>query len=212
MTVNFEVKGNVARLLATENLIVEHKQVDTASFNVEARVLTLPMWEKASNSVYDLLVAHEVGHAIFTPNRDWFKEERYKDLSMDMVNVIEDARIEKLMKHKYAGLNRDFFMGYRELNSEDFFELRNIDTDKLKIIDRINLYFKVGTFIDLEFNDIESDLVTRISKANTFDEVLDLALELQNYAKDEKIDFEITKFDVTEGFMGLDLEDGESKR
>ena len=120
MTVNFEVKGNVARLLATENLIVEHKQVDTASFNVEARVLTLPMWEKASNSVYDLLVAHEVGHAIFTPNRDWFKEERYKDLSMDMVNVIEDARIEKLMKQKYAGLNRDFFMGYRELNSEDF--------------------------------------------------------------------------------------------
>jgi hypothetical protein len=197
MTVNFEVKGNVARLLATENLIVEHKQVDTASFNVDARVLTLPMWEKASNSVYDLLVAHEVGHAIFTPKRDWFKEERYKDLSMDMVNVIEDARIEKLMKQKYAGLNR-------ELNSEDFFELKNIDTDKLKILDRINLYFKVGTFIDLEFNDTESDLVTRISKANTFDEVLDLALELQNYAKDEKIDFEITKFDVTEGFMGLD--------
>ena len=212
MTVNFEVKGNVARLLATENLIVEHKQVDTASFNVDARVLTLPMWEKASNSVYDLLVAHEVGHAIFTPKRDWFKEERYKDLSMDMVNVIEDARIEKLMKQKYAGLNRDFFMGYRELNSEDFFELKNIDTDKLKILDRINLYFKVGTFIDLEFNDTESDLVTRISKANTFDEVLDLALELQNYAKDEKIDFEITKFDVTEGFMGLDSEDGESKK
>ena len=116
------------------------------------------------------------------------------------------------MKQKYAGLNRDFFMGYRELNSEDFFELRNIDTDKLKIIDRINLYFKVGTFIDLEFNDIESDLVTRISKANTVDEVLDLALELQNDAKDEKIDFELTKFDVTEGFMGLDSEDGESKK
>ena len=213
MTINFEVKGNVARLLATENLIVEHKQVDTASFNVDARVLTLPMWENSSNCVYDLLVAHEVGHAIFTPNRNWNEEEKYKNVSMDFINVIEDARIEKLMKKKYAGLNRDFYNGYRELNSEDFFELKDVDTDNLKIIDRINLYFKVGTFVDIEFNDTESDLVTRISKAETFDEVLDLALELQQYAREEKIKFELTELSLTEGgFMSLNVEDGENEQ
>jgi hypothetical protein len=59
MTVNFEVKGMLARLLATEDLIVEHKKVETACFNVHTRVLTLPMWQKASNGVYDMLVAHE---------------------------------------------------------------------------------------------------------------------------------------------------------
>ena len=213
MTVNFEVKGNVARLLATENLIVEHKQVDTASFNVDARVLTLPMWENSSNCVYDLLVAHEVGHAIFTPNRNWSEEEKYKNVSMDFINVIEDARIEKLMKKKYAGLNRDFFNGYRELNSEDFFELKDVDTDNLKIIDRINLYFKVGTFVDIEFNDTESDLVSRISKAETFDDVLDLSLELQQYAREEKIKFELTEVSLTEGgFMSLNVEDGENEK
>ena len=59
----FEIKETLAKLLATENLIVEHRKVSTAFFNVEKRVLTLPMWEKASPLVYDLLVGHEVGHA-----------------------------------------------------------------------------------------------------------------------------------------------------
>ena len=66
-----EIKGNLARLLATENLIVEHRQTPTASFDVDRRVLTLPMWDKASGIVYDMLVGHEVGHAIFTPKEDW---------------------------------------------------------------------------------------------------------------------------------------------
>ena len=43
MPVNIEIKGNLAKLLATENLIIEHKSVDTASFDIERRVLTLPV-------------------------------------------------------------------------------------------------------------------------------------------------------------------------
>ena len=46
--------------------------VETAMFNVHTRVLTLPMWKKASECVFDMLVAHEVGHALFTPDEwDW---------------------------------------------------------------------------------------------------------------------------------------------
>ena len=65
MAVSIEIKGNLARLLATENLIIEHKSVETASFDVVGRVLTLPQWERASETVYDMLVAHEVGHALY---------------------------------------------------------------------------------------------------------------------------------------------------
>ena len=72
MAVQHEIKSQLAKLLATEDLVVEHKQVETASFNVETRVLVLPLWEKASNSIYDMLVGHEVGHALFTPNDYWF--------------------------------------------------------------------------------------------------------------------------------------------
>ena len=64
MTVQHEIKSQLAKLLATEDLIVEHKQVETAKFNVGTRVLTLPLWEKASGTVYDMLVGHEVGHAL----------------------------------------------------------------------------------------------------------------------------------------------------
>ena len=99
---HFEVKDNLAKLLATENLIVEHKQVDTACFNVETRVLTLPMWQ-ASDNVYDMLVGHEVGHALYTPMEQW-KKDKYKNLPPDFVNVIEDARIEKLMTVSYTHL------------------------------------------------------------------------------------------------------------
>ena len=35
MTVNQEVKGTLAKLLATENLTVEHRKVTTASFDVK---------------------------------------------------------------------------------------------------------------------------------------------------------------------------------
>ncbi len=103
MPVSHEIKSQLAKLLATEDLVVEHKKVETACFNVHTRVLTLPMWEKASNTVYDLLVGHEVGHALYTPDEDWLKE--YK-IPPQFVNVVEDARIEKLMKRRYPGLAR----------------------------------------------------------------------------------------------------------
>ena len=92
-----QVKSNLAKLLATENLTVEHRKVSTASFNVETRVLYLPIWEEISNDVYDLLVGHEVGHAIYTPNWDFHNT----GVPQSFVNVVEDARIERKMKIKY---------------------------------------------------------------------------------------------------------------
>ena len=106
MTVNFEIKGMLARLLSTEDLIVENKKVETACFNVHTRVLTLPIWERASNAVYDLLLSHESAHAILTPDIDWTKD--YK-ISPQFVNICEDVRVEKLMKRCYAGLAKTFY-------------------------------------------------------------------------------------------------------
>ncbi len=47
MAVQQEIKSYLAKLLATEDIVVEHRQVSTAQFDVRSRVLTLPMWEKA---------------------------------------------------------------------------------------------------------------------------------------------------------------------
>ena len=104
MPVNYEIKSQLAKLLAQEDLVVEHRDVETAQFNIESRVLTLPNWKRASEKVYDLLVAHEVGHALYTPN-EWDWEGR---IPQQFVNVTEDARIEKLMKRRYPGLHKTF--------------------------------------------------------------------------------------------------------
>ena len=181
--VNYEVKGQLAKLLATEDLVIENRQVSTASFDVDKRVLTLPLWERASNVVYDLLVGHEVGHALYTPADNWKKD--YPDLPMSYVNILEDVRIEKLMKRKYAGLPKTFFIGYKELQGMDFFKLSDIDVNNMGIADRLNLYFKIGNFIDIDFNDQEKTFVSMIKSAESFDDVLEYSKVIWEYAKEE---------------------------
>ncbi len=184
MPVRHEIKSQLAKLLATEDLVVEHKKVSTACFNVHTRVLTLPLWEKASNIVYDLLVGHEVGHALFTPDEDW--TERAK-VPPQFVNVVEDARIEKLMKRKYAGLAKTFFNGYKELNEEDFFQIAEDDISTFNLADRANLYFKIGNYVYITIEDgVEQDIINLISASETFADVLVAAEELYKYCKKEK--------------------------
>ena len=188
MSVNLEVKGSLAKCLATENLIIEHKKVPTAMFDVDRRVLTLPTWDKASATVYDLLVGHEVGHALFTDNIDWTVD--YPEVPKDFVNVLEDVRVERLMKKKYPGLSRTFYNGYNELNSDDFFSTKEENLDELTFIDRINLYYKIGAFHNIAFSDEENEFLTRAIKTETFDEVLQLAREITEFVqyKRQKVD------------------------
>ena len=169
---NMEGKGNLARLLATENLIVEHRKVETAMFNVKDRVLTLPMWDVASPNVYDMLVGHEVGHALYTPDK-WGSDF---GVPQSYLNVCEDARIEKMMKRKFPGLARNFYTGYKELHDADFFEVGDRAMDSYQLIDRINLYFKIGVHAGEVFTwkPEEKVWVVKWKFAETFDDVVKL--------------------------------------
>ena len=173
-----EVKGTLAKLLATENLTVEHRRVSTAYFDVDKRVLCLPIWKTASNTVYDLLVGHEVGHALYTPNEDFTGAKK------SFINVLEDARIERMMKVTYPGLRKSFFEGYKELWDQDFFGVKDQDPQTLSLIDRINLYFKGNP--DIPFADEELVWVKRAEKTTTFQDVVDLAKELYDFCADKQ--------------------------
>ena len=208
--INYEVKGQLAKLLATEDLIIENRKVETAMFDVERRVLTLPMWEKASASVYDLLVGHEVGHALYTPADNWKKD--HPDLPMSYVNILEDVRIEKLMKRKYAGIVKTFFNGYKELSSQDFFELEENDVEEMGLPDRLNLNAKIGNFVDVPFSDNENYFINKANKTETFQEVLDLSIELFDYMKEQiKDSMASNGGELEEGWkVGNDFSMGES--
>ena len=182
--VNYEVKGQLAKLLATEDLIIENRNVSTASFDVERRVLTLPMWEKASTTVYDLLVGHEVGHALYTPAENWMLD--YPEVPQSFVNVFEDVRIEKLMKQKYPGLTKTFYTGYSQLADQDFFGLEGHDEEDINLADRINIHYKIGNFTDISFESDEQQFVDRAFKTKTFQDVLELANDLTIFLKEQQ--------------------------
>ncbi len=216
MPVRHEIKSQLAKLLATEDLIVENKKVETAQYNVHTRVLTLPNWDRASNNVYDSLVAHEVGHALFTPDREWWKEIK---INPSIVNIVEDARVEKLMKRKYAGIAKTFYNGYNELFDNDFFEIDGKDLTDFNLADRINLYFKVGPWLDLFFSTAEEEIVTLVKNAETFDETLSAAEALHNFCKwaeeqkkqqEDSPECEQDSPNGTEGSSDSDTDDGDS--
>jgi hypothetical protein len=181
MSVNYEIKSQLAKLLATEDLVVENKNVSTASFDVLNRVLTLPMWRRASDVVYDMLVGHEVGHALHTPSEDWDF-----NIPKQFLNVTEDVRVEKLMKRRYAGLNKTFYNGYKELAEEDFFCIEDEDISEMNLADRINLYYKIGNFIDVPFTEEELVVRQQVEEAETFIQAVDAARVLYSHCKESQ--------------------------
>ena len=180
--INHAITNQVAKLLATENLIVEHcPGIDTASFNVDTRVLSLPIWDNASKDIYDLLISHEVGHALFTPN-----DKVPDDVNHGILNVVEDVRIEKLMRKKYSGIPKVFFTGYQQFVEEDFFQIKNADINSFNLADRINLYFKIGRFVDVPFhNEREKKLLKLVDEVETFEDAIKVAKFLYEYCQEE---------------------------
>jgi hypothetical protein len=184
MTLNLEVKGNLAKLLATENIIVQHNNVKTASFDVKNRILTLPIFKEQSGDVYDMLIAHECSHALFTPYEEW---EGINDSELrSYVNVIEDTRIDKLIQAKYPGVVKNYMNGFDILEKKNFFGLYGKDINKdLMIIDKINIRSKSLNRVPFNFNDQDNEWLTKVDKVVTFKDVVDLAKEMLAWQKEQ---------------------------
>jgi len=177
----------LARLLANENLNIVRAPVSTASMDIRSRTLTLPQWKEMSDDVEEMLIGHEVGHALFTTD-DYIKEDGTRALHGYM-NVIEDVRIEKKIKNKYPGLRASFLRAYRELNERDFFEIKGKDMSKLLLIDRINLYYKCGFNCGVKFTTEEMEFVRAADRCDSIEDVYLLAKELLAFTMEERKKF-----------------------
>ena len=119
-----DIKDRLAKLLATENITVRHSaSASTASFDVKDRVLTLPVWKSLSQQgegtlsesdatdVYDLLVGHEVGHALYTPYKGW--EQAIKLDGLNKIFSISWKTLESrnLSRENIPGYARRFYLG-----------------------------------------------------------------------------------------------------
>lgn len=205
-----QTKSILAKLLATENIKVEFRKVETASFDVKTRTMTLPLWDDMSPELYDLLGGHEVGHALHTPAQGWHDalDEKVGKNFKTFLNVIEDARIERKIKEKFPGIRKSFFKGYGELLEKNFFGIRGVDVNGLLLIDRINLHYKIGSLAGVEFSTEEQAFIRRIDVAETWAEVVQIAKDLFAYCQQE---MEEMRQEQMERMMSMKMNDfGES--
>ena len=173
--------STLAKLLAEEDISVVHKKTPTAAFDVKRRELILPQWKEMPKTIQDLMTLHEVGHALWT-SLDMLDKMRERKIEKSFVNVIEDARIEKMVQSRYAGSRKIFRLGYAQLIAQNFFKTQGKDVNKLNLIDRINLYFKKTP--DIQFTPEEQVWVNRVAVCKTEDDVLNTAEELYKWMQE----------------------------
>ena len=168
----------LARLLAKENIKIQHGNYSTAFFDVKNRILGLPNWKDTSKEVYDLLCGHEVGHALYTPSNAFDTE---LPVRKDLLNVVEDVRIERMIQETYPGLIRCFQSAYSQLKDKNFFGVNGRDVNKLGFADRINLKAKLGNLIEVKFSSAEELIRQKIHAAQTWQEVIEATAALEKY-------------------------------
>lgn len=210
--VNKDVKTLLAKLLATEDITVVHKNMPTAYFDTKNRELGLPILKNMSGDIYDLMTLHEVGHALWTDPEDWHKivsADNDDDLPKSFINVTEDVRIERKIKDKYPGGRRAFRTGYEKLYRDDFFGTAKRDIQESNLADRINLHSKIGDITGLEFTEEEMEIYDLCNKAVTFDDAVEAARALYSYCKNSE-NSDDSEFDMDHNFgFGEDSEDDE---
>ena len=182
--INLDVKSNLAKLIATENIIIQHNKVQTASFDVKNRVLTLPIFKEQKGDVYDMLIAHECAHALYTPYKEWENIDNAELRAY--VNVLEDTRIDLLIQKKYPGVVRNYQNGFDILEKKNFFGLLGKDIDKdLMLIDKINIRSKSLNRLPFVFDNVAKEWLTKVDSLKTFDDVLVLAKEMLDWQKEQ---------------------------
>ena len=182
-------QGMLAKLLAKENLRIQHGNYATAFFDTKSRVLGLPMWKTSGKNVYDLLVGHEVGHALFTPMSgiEKFRQE-LPEVPFDICNIVEDIRIERMIQDTYPGLATAFRQAYETLVADNFFGLKGKDISKMNFADRLNLHAKAGKAVAVNLTADEQAIYDRCIKAQDFDEVIEICKDIAHLVGKRKED------------------------
>ena len=184
-TINLDSKSILAKLIATENIQVQHNKVKTASFDTKHRVLTLPVFKNQKGDVYDMLIAHECAHALHTPVDGW-KSIMHDDSLRSYVNVLEDCRIDRIIQKQYPGVVKNYLNGFDILEKQNFFGTNGKDLNKeLMLIDKINLFYKSSKRLPISFSSVDNGWLSKVDALQTFDDVVDLAKQLLNWQQKE---------------------------
>lgn len=207
-----------ARALATENLSFSFDaNAPTASFDTKTRHLIMPVWD-VSDTLQTMLVAHEISHALWTPQdrADVLFAEAEKQgynpaLLHRVCNVVEDVRIERMMKEKYPGTRRDFFLGYREIIDKDMFGLSGMDFNGMNLANRLNIHFKWGVpgFLSIDLTADEQMFAQMVNACESFDDCFMVAKAIYDHESMDQARQQAEAEGKGEGNEGKNREQGE---
>jgi hypothetical protein len=176
-------------LLTKENITMNLEDVETASFNLKARSLTLPNYVLNFDSVIvnERLVCHETAHGLFSPEDLFTSRPQY---NTEVVNALEDIRIENNFKEQFPGSNVLFYKGYMK-----FMEIYKIESGKdllndpnfhKSFINRLTSYFKSNYVYPVNFNENELSLVEDLKTFKDISLLNEFIDRLLNLLKDEQ--------------------------
>ena len=181
-------KALLSKLMAREDLEVIEGNFKTASFDPKNRVVRLPLLKEEFDEAATLFIGHEIGHALYTPDIFSHKDKAadIADIPFDIINIVEDVRIERKVREFYPGLVNDFLKGYKRLMTEDFFSVKDKDLNKLKFLDRLNLKAKLNSLVDIDFSLPETLMIEKVNAAQTFEDTVTVSREVMEFIKHQQ--------------------------
>ncbi len=209
----FEKLGNI---FAKESFgVIVNPELDTAAFDLKNRILYLPNWE-IDDSLFCMLIAHESAHAIWTPP-DALGDA--PPILKQIYNIVEDYRIDILIKKKYPGLVLDYKYAINHMLSQGFFgDEETLNKYKTNIgpssfLNRLVLYLKITQndhSYKINFSKEELPLVKESISCKTFDDVVEVSKKILDYVKDA-LDEESKKL-IEKFLSGEELTEQEQKQ
>lgn len=222
------------KFMAKRGISIEYGEVQTAYYDLENNVITLPNYVLDDIDLFIRFGTHEVAHSLFTPKffynehntmshsdsntRSITVNGKTYNLSRDLfscINIVEDIRIEKLIRQHFPGLIAPYRRSAEKLSktrqwlvlllvkgNQDVF-------DELSLADKINLKSKFKGFLsDVDMTDREYAILKYLSKASSFDDVLVRSLFLYKLMTSEKDVNQMSQKDINDLMQDANAPDG----
>ena len=202
-------------------LDIVYKDVETAFINTVTQQITLPLYILSDRDLYLLMGTHEVSHALNTP-MDFYKShnsnkkqkiygvELNKNL-FNCINIVEDIRIEKLIRNQFPGFVAVYKRAYKKLlDGNKHWRLNQSVWDSLNLSNKINAKSKMGDLIQYEMTPDEEAVLKYMKTAKSFTDVLVRSVYLYKREMVQILSINGNLSDKAKGVLDdLDMEIGE---
>lgn len=161
--------------------------------------VVLPYYITKDRDIYILMGSHEISHVLHTPlefldNHDGTNSNKhptvrgvkFNKVLMNCINIVEDIRIERLIRNKFPGFVAVYERGYTKL-FHTLFNMAEDSWDEMHLGDRINHKAKLGKLSKHQLTTYEEGIFRYLKDTKDFNDVIIKSLYLYNILmKNEK--------------------------